>query len=93
MNMQAQRICLSYGSELPEAMEFCPICLLRQGLARGVESGDSSSGDALKPTPDQPTKRFGHYELVTGEDGRPVELGRGAMGSPTRRSTSICTAA
>ena len=24
--------------------------------------------------------RFEHYELVTGEDGKPVELGRGAMG-------------
>jgi hypothetical protein len=61
-------------------MEFCPICLLRQGLAGGFESGDSSSGDTLKPAPDQPTKRFEHYELVTGEDGKPVELGRGAMG-------------
>ena len=25
-------------------------------------------------------QRFEHYELVTGEDGTPVELGRGAMG-------------
>ena len=25
-------------------------------------------------------QRFEHYELVTGEDGKPVELGRGAMG-------------
>jgi hypothetical protein len=30
--------------------------------------------------PDQPAQRFDHYELVTGEDGKPVELGRGAMG-------------
>src|SRR6516162_3878496 len=80
MKAEPQRTCLSCGSELSEGMEFCPICLLRQGLASGVESGDSSSGDTLKPTPDQPTKRFGHYELATGEDGRPVELGRGAMG-------------
>src|SRR6516164_6611460 len=80
MKTEPQRTCLSCGNELSEAMEFCPICLLREGLAGGVESGDSSSGDTLKPTPDQPTKRFGHYELVTGEDGRPVELGRGAMG-------------
>ena len=27
-----------------------------------------------------PARRFEHYELVTGEDGKPVELGRGAMG-------------
>ncbi|MBV8273869.1 MAG: protein kinase, partial [Verrucomicrobia bacterium] len=29
---------------------------------------------------DEPLKRFEHYELVTGKDGKPVELGRGAMG-------------
>ena len=80
MKTEDKRTCLSCGSELSGAMEFCPICLLRQGLAGGVESGDSLPGDRLKPTPNQPTKRFGHYELVTGEDGRPVELGRGAMG-------------
>ena len=31
-------------------------------------------------TPEQAVQRFEHYELVTGEDGKPVELGRGAMG-------------
>ncbi len=25
-------------------------------------------------------ERFGHYELITADDGKPVELGRGAMG-------------
>ena len=48
--------------------------------SRGAESGESSPGDTLKPTPDQPAQRFDRYELVTGEDGKPVELGRGAMG-------------
>jgi hypothetical protein len=62
-------------------MEFCPVCMLRKGLAGGVESGESSTEDTLKPpTPDQPAQRFEHYELLTGEDGKPVELGRGAMG-------------
>jgi serine/threonine protein kinase len=56
--------------------------MLRQALPGGVESGESSaSEDTVKPTtPEQATQRFEHYELVTGEDGRPVELGRGAMG-------------
>jgi hypothetical protein len=54
--------------------------MLRKGLAGGVESGDSSFEEAVKPTPDQLPKRFEHYELVTGEEGKPVELGRGAMG-------------
>ena len=61
-------------------MEFCPVCMLRKALVGGVESGESSSGDTLKPMPGQPAQRFDHYELVTGEDGKPVELGRGAMG-------------
>jgi hypothetical protein len=47
------------------------------GLA---ESGESSFEEAAKATPDQPSKRFDRYELATGEDGKPVELGRGAMG-------------
>jgi hypothetical protein len=61
-------------------MGFCPVCMLRKGLASGIESGESSFEEAVGPTPDQPPKRFEHYELVTGQDGKPVELGRGAMG-------------
>ena len=61
-------------------MEFCPVCMLRKGLAEGVASGESSPGDTLKPIPDQPAQRFDHYELATGEHGKPIELGRGAMG-------------
>jgi serine/threonine protein kinase len=54
--------------------------MLRKGLAGGIESGESSFQEAIQPTSDQPPKRFEHYDLVTGEDGKPVELGRGAMG-------------
>ena len=61
-------------------MEFCPVCMLRKALAGGVESGESPSEEAVKPTLEQAVQRFKHYELVTGEDGKPVELGRGAMG-------------
>jgi Protein kinase domain len=76
------RICSICGNEFSGAMEFCPVCMLRKGLAGGVESGESSaSEDTVKPTtPEQAVQRFEHYELVTGEDGKPVELGRGAMG-------------
>jgi hypothetical protein len=60
-------------------MEFCPVCMLRKGLAGGVESGESSaSEEPVRPTPEQAVQRFEHYELVPGEDG--IELGRGAMG-------------
>jgi hypothetical protein len=81
MSTEPQRTCPRCGNELPEATEFCPICMLRKGLAGGVESGESSASEDTVPTaPDQTVQRFEHYELVTGEDGKPVELGRGAMG-------------
>jgi hypothetical protein len=81
MKTEDTRTCPSCGNAFSGAMEFCPVCLLRKGLAGGVESGESSaSEEGAKPTSDQPAQRFEHYELVTGEDGKPVELGRGAMG-------------
>src|SRR5262249_30445405 len=80
MSAEPQRTCPSCGNELSEAMESCPVCMLRKGLAGGIASGEASFEEAVKPAPDQPPKRFEHYELVTGEDGKQVELGRGAMG-------------
>jgi hypothetical protein len=82
MSTKTKRTCPSCGNELSGAMEFCPVCLLRKGLADGVESGESSaSEEAVEPTiSEQTLQRFQHYQLVTGEDDRPIELGRGAMG-------------
>src|SRR5215471_5705545 len=80
MSTDPQRTCPSCGNEFSGAMEFCPVCMLRKGLAGGVASGEFSFEEAVKPIPDQSPKRFDHYELVTGEDGKPVELGRGGMG-------------
>ena len=81
MKTEPQRTCPNCGNEFSGAMEFCPVCMLRKGLAGGVVSGESSaSEETVKPTPEQPAQRFEHYQLVTGEDGKPVELGRGAMG-------------
>jgi serine/threonine protein kinase len=82
MSTEPQRTCPSCDNEFSGAMEFCPVCVLRKALAAGVESGGSSaSEDPVEPkTPERAVQRFEHYELVTGEDGKPVELGRGAMG-------------
>jgi serine/threonine protein kinase len=80
MSADLQRTCPSCGNEFPGAMEFCPVCMLRGALPGTAVSGESTFEEAVKPAPDQPPKRFDHYELVTGEDGKPVELGRGAMG-------------
>ena len=82
MSEEPQRICPSCGHELSGAVEFCPVCMLRHGLTGGVKFGGSSASmDTLNPTTlEQVTQRFEHCELVTGQDGKPVELGRAAMG-------------
>src|ERR1700739_1996759 len=80
MSTEPQRTCPSCGNEISGAIEFCPVCMLRKGLGGGVESGESSTADVLKPILGQPAQRFAHYELVPVEDGKPIELGRGAMG-------------
>ena len=78
---EPKRTCPSCGNEFSGAMEFCPVCLLRKGLAGGVESGESSASEvAVDPISEQTEQRFEHYRLVMAEDGKPVELGRGAMG-------------
>jgi serine/threonine protein kinase/predicted ATPase len=59
------------------AGEFCPACMLRCGLTDEF-SGDEFAGPTGND--DSSKYRFEHYEIVMGEDGMPVELGRGAMG-------------
>jgi serine/threonine protein kinase len=80
MSTESQRTCPSCGNEFSGAMEFCPVCMLRKALADGVRSGESTFEDTVMPTLEQAAQRFEHYELARGEDGKPVELGRGAMG-------------
>ena len=80
MPTESQRTCSICGRELSEGMEFCPVCMLRQGLFGEHESGEFSFEEAAKPKLEQAGTRFGHYEPVRGKNGKPVELGRGAMG-------------
>jgi serine/threonine protein kinase len=82
MSMGPRRNCPSCGNEFSGAMRFCPVCMLRKGLAGGAETGEASgSEDTIKLTAlEQVPPRFEHYELLMGQDGKPVELGRGAMG-------------
>ena len=66
-----QSLCARCGSALSsseEAEEFCVTCLLHAAL--GGEDVDHAGGP----------HRFDQYELATGSDGAPLELGRGAMG-------------
>src|ERR1700732_3004205 len=80
MNRKSRVRCPTCSNEFSGAMEFCPVCVLRKGLAGELESGESVSQDAVKPTSEHRTQRFEHYELIRGDDGHPIELGRGAMG-------------
>ena len=57
-----------------EIHELCEALMVAEGWI------ETASKSTAKPTPEQAAQRFEHYELVTGEDGKPVELGRGAMG-------------
>jgi ankyrin repeat protein/serine/threonine protein kinase len=55
--------------------------MLRQALAGGAEFGEASASEnTVEFRSEEAALRFEHYELVTGQDGKPVELGRGAMG-------------
>jgi predicted ATPase len=80
MSTEARRVCSICGNEFAGAMEFCPVCMLRDALAGDVQSDESLSGDAVKPRPEGVAQCFEHYDLVKAADGTPVELGRGAMG-------------
>jgi hypothetical protein len=76
------RVCTVCGARFSALAdsESCPMCVLRQALAGGVESSESSSEDAAKPLPERPPRRFDHYQVAIHADGTNVELGRGAMG-------------
>jgi hypothetical protein len=93
MSTEPRRTCPSCGNELSGAMEFCPVCMLRKGLAGGVESGESSdSEDTVNPTPERPVQRFEHYELVRVKTGNRSSWVAERWGLLTKRSTSISNA-
>jgi serine/threonine protein kinase len=77
----ARRVCLVCGLRWEETIGFCPVCILRGALKGKALADPSGSGPApFEPTPEPSAQRFEHYELAKGEDGNPIELGRGAMG-------------
>jgi len=79
MNTEDRRSCPVCAKELPRTLPFCPVCMLRAAAGAEFDSGDfppEESGVSSEPI----GQRFENYELVRGQDGSPVELGRGAMG-------------
>ena len=74
MMKESPRTCPICGNELSGALEFCPVCLLRKGLAGGVESGQSSSGDTVKPILAEPAQREFHRETNTMPPSAPTSV-------------------
>ena len=58
---------------------FCPVCMLRLALASANEPGPLHR-ERAESRPPRETQTFENYELITNDQGQPLELGRGAMG-------------
>ena len=80
------RICPVCGTKFYAADSgFCPVCILR-GAAGGESraskepgSGSASLKNVEEVDDGTRVRRFEHYEAILDDDGRPIELGRGAM--------------
>ena len=76
------RSCTVCGARFSATKEndLCPVCLLRGALDGAIESEKFDSEKAVGEPLGHAVECFEHYEVALGEDGRPLELGRGAMG-------------
>jgi len=79
---QEVHICPTCGTKFFTKADrgFCPVCILRAAMGgepAAAEEPGSASGSADSA---EEVLRFENYELLLGNDGRPIELGRGAMG-------------
>jgi serine/threonine protein kinase/Tfp pilus assembly protein PilF len=72
---KAKQTCSICGTLIPVDSAFCPVCALRAAL-ENEDVTEAFPEPALSGSP----LRFEHYEILTREDGTPLELGRGAMG-------------
>jgi len=85
---QEERSCPVCGTKFYATAEsgFCPVCILRGAFGEeSAGTGQSSvSGPAAASSEEadggSQVRRFEHYEVMLDEAGRPIELGRGAMG-------------
>jgi serine/threonine protein kinase len=73
---EAKRTCQVCGALISADSDVCPVCALRGALADDHLTNEL----AAYPTPSPAEFRFGHYEVLTREDGKLFELGRGSMG-------------
>jgi len=72
---KSRRACQVCGTLVSDDSDPCPVCALRGALGN-EQTVSQSVGPTLSPS----ELRFEHYEVLTRDDGAPLELGRGAMG-------------
>ncbi|MGA8477171.1 MAG: protein kinase [Chthoniobacterales bacterium] len=76
MKTNGKWACQVCGTALYDNSDPCPVCALRGALGNEQSISESPTEPALLPS----QLRFEHYEVLTRDDGTPLELGRGAMG-------------
>ena len=79
------KACPTCGKLLDDDRAYCPVCVLRAALEPGdAEAKAEEPEKPAFPAEDAANRpgdlRFGHYEIMVGDDGKPMELGSGAMG-------------
>jgi Protein kinase domain/NACHT domain len=74
--IQGKRACPVCGTLLADDSPCCPVCALRGALDEERETVELN----VDSTSSLSESRFDHYQILTREDGTPLELGHGAMG-------------
>ena len=82
------RTCATCGTKFSITSDsgMCPVCLLLGSFGEKSASADSliaasgSEGGSAETEHLSIVRRFENYEVMLDEDGKPIELGRGAMG-------------
>jgi serine/threonine protein kinase/Flp pilus assembly protein TadD len=72
-----RRVCEGCGTALSEDSEFCPICAFRGAISHETEPLPDASSELGSDS----ELRFDHYQVLKNEDGTPIELGHGGMGT------------
>ena len=83
------RTCPACGTDFKVSGDsgFCPVCILRRAVdEESATTAEPDSASKLAAARAEETdggsqvRRFENYEVMLDDDGRPIELGRGAMG-------------
>ena len=86
MKPEATSTCQVCGTRVPLGLDFCPVCaLLRAGghdpaPSEAPNPVSDSERNSAETDPASIVRRFENYEVMLDQDGKPIELGRGAMG-------------